>query len=203
MRPTVAKIVIIVLVVGVFTEGAMARKSKRKEQWGNWADPDRDCQDTRAEILISSSKSQVKFKRKSEWINKANADQGGKGNCIVTHGEWYDPYTGKVFKDAAQMDIDHIVPVGHAWNAGAKNWDKAKRKKYFNDYENLVAVGLHENRSKNDKSPLEYLPPRGDFHCEYLTRWHYIKKKWELSTTADEDQFILEAKQASCKKNQD
>jgi hypothetical protein len=49
-----------------------------RSDWPHWSDDDRDCQNTRHEILISTSKIPVTFK----------TDDG----CNVATGEWFDPY---------------------------------------------------------------------------------------------------------------
>jgi len=56
-----------------------------------WADEDQDCLNTRHELLIEISTSTV---------------QAGTNTCTVI---WNDPYTGKIFFDAKQMGIDHLV----------------------------------------------------------------------------------------------
>ena len=64
-----------------------------RNQYGYWKDFDRDCQNTRHEILIQSSDISIQFKTEKQ--------------CLVVSGAWYDPYTSKNFKKAKKIDIDH------------------------------------------------------------------------------------------------
>lgn len=52
--------------------------------------------------------------------------------------------------------------------------------------EHLIAVRDVLNQQKGDKSPDEWKPPRQEFWCEYATAWLAIKKRWQLTLTADE-----------------
>ncbi|MBI2519161.1 MAG: HNH endonuclease [Bdellovibrio sp.] len=191
------------LIVGL---GQDAGATTRSERWGKgWSDDDKDCQDTRAEILIKTSKDKIKFKRVSGLYDREDANQGnrampGKSFCNVTRGEWFDPYTGNIIRLANDLDVDHVVPLNHAWNAGASRWTKTRRRTFYNDWDNLILVGKSENRSKGDKGPLEYLPPRESFRCEYVQRWEFVKKKWGLAIPRPEAQKIAEVKSRHCNK---
>ena len=74
----------------------------------HWIDADGDCQNTRQEMLIASSRMPVKFK--------------DSRNCTVVSGEWFGVYTGKTFTKASDVDVDHIVPLAHAHRHGADKW---------------------------------------------------------------------------------
>ena len=69
-------------------------KYNRKD-WKHWSDFDGDCQNTRAEILISQSSTPVRF--------------SDARKCYVTTGKWYDPYSGRTFTNDDDLDIDHIL----------------------------------------------------------------------------------------------
>ena len=61
---------------------------------------------------------------------------------------------------------------------------KKKKNKYYNylkDEHHLIAVSKKANRSKSDKSPIEWLPPNIEYQCEYVRKWHRIKTYWKLS----------------------
>jgi len=136
----------------------------------HWIDADRDCQNTRAEVLIRDDDDQdVQFKTAKR--------------CRVVAGTWHGPYTGQTFHQAPELDIDHVVPLKNAHLSGAWTWDRARRKKYANylGYRNhLLAVSASENRRKGAKGPDKYLPPNVAFHCEYVRSWLKIKKRWGL-----------------------
>jgi hypothetical protein len=84
-----------------------------RSDWPHWSDDDKDYQNTRHEILISTSKKQVEFKTE-------------KG-CNVAIGEWYDPYSGNSYLDSAELDLDHIVPLKFAHGHGGDIWSRERK----------------------------------------------------------------------------
>ncbi|NMP04851.1 HNH endonuclease [Pseudoalteromonas arctica] len=160
--------------------------SYNRKDWPHWIDADNDCQDSRAEILIRDSKLPIKFKR-----NKP---------CNVSWGEWHDPYTAKVFYKASDIDIDHIVPLAHAYKMGGKYWTREQRREFANDFENLIAVEDNANQSKGAKPPQDWMPENRLFHCEYLKKWNYIKTKYSLGKSKAENSYINNlAKAMNCR----
>jgi len=138
-----------------------------RDEWGRWRDDDRDCQDTRAEVLIRDSRGPVTF-----------AD--GK-TCRVTGGEWIDPYTGTVVTDAGLLDIDHLVPLEEAHLSGAWAWDRDRKRNFFNDMSHLLASGRSANRSKGSRGPARWLPEWGEGRCGYIESWVQAKPRWDLT----------------------
>ena len=153
----------------------------RREDWPHWTDEDNDCQDTRAEILIRDNIGELKFKR-----NKP---------CNVSWGKWICPYTGKVFTKASDMDIDHIVPLSHAFKTGGATWSREKRRRFANDPMNLLAVEDNINQEKGDKAPDEWRPPRREYWREYAKKWRTIKKKYGLKISPSEEYALREMEQ--------
>lgn len=96
-----------------------------------WDDTDGDCQDSRAEALIATSSTPVRF--------------AGDKRCRVVAGRWISPFTGNVIQNSGDIDIDHVVPLKWAWNRGAKGWSHAKRERFANDIVNLWPVELSLN----------------------------------------------------------
>ena len=140
--------------------------------WGRWRDADRDCQDTRQEVLIAESHEPVTFKTAK--------------NCTVLEGLWEDPYTGKVFINPKKLDVDHMVPLRHAHQSGGALWSKERKRQYSNDLRNpahLIAVSASANRSKGAKPPSQWLPLNPHYRCQYLDNWAGVKLDWELSQT--------------------
>ena len=148
-------------------EGREFSRLYNRKDWPHWIDEDGDCQDTRAEILIATSRQTVKFKR-----NKA---------CNVSHGEWFDPYTGKTFYNAPELDIDHVVPLSWAHKHGAANWSRAQKRAFANDPENLMAVERTTNREKGDKGPDVWMPPNQFYWNEYRKKFEMIVRKYNLN----------------------
>lgn len=136
-----------------------------RDKFGEWLDPDNDCVNTRHHLLLSTSTVPVDM---------------GDNPCTVETGKWYDPYSNKVFFKASDVDIDHIVPLKWAWRHGADTWVKSQRTALANDPLNLIAVSLHENRSKGADGPDEWLPPNIEYRCQYILRFMRIVKKYKL-----------------------
>lgn len=110
-------------------------------------------------------------------------------------GQWSDPYTNQTFTQAHDLDIDHVVPLKHAFISGAWKWAFQKKRDYANDMtnqEHLIAVDSSANRSKGDAPPQLWMPINLKFHCTYLTRWVSIKFRWGLSIDDTEKNFISE-----------
>jgi hypothetical protein len=149
-----------------------------RKNWKHWIDEDRDCQRTRAEILIRDSKSPVLFK-------------SGR-NCRVIGGEWIGPYTGETFNFANEIDIDHIVPLKHAYETGGSTWTRAQKRVFANDFENLLAVDKSANRSKGYKGPNEWKPQNQGYWCEYAQKWRRVKGKYGLLIRSNEELALKE-----------
>jgi hypothetical protein len=127
-----------------------------RSSWGRWKDADKDCQDTRQEVLIAES------------LEPVVLDERG---CKVLAGRWRCPYTGNEYSLPTALDIDHVVAVAEAHEFGGHSWDKAKKSAYFNDLSNpnhLIAVDRSANRSKGARGPEDWLPTNAAYRCEYL-----------------------------------
>ena len=149
-----------------------------RRDWRHWIDADRDCQNTRAEVLIAESVAPVSFDPE---------DDGDK--CRVLAGRWVGPWTGEVFTDASDLDIDHHVPLGHAHESGGWRWDSERKRAYANDLnhpESLQATSAPVNRSKGKQPPDEWRPDEADSWCRYAADWVTVKQNWELTVTASE-----------------
>lgn len=142
---------------------------------GGWADFDRDCQNTRAEILIELSTEPVRYRKDN--------------NCTVDRGKWISPFTNRVHYKASELDVDHLFPLALAWERGAYAWDYEKRVAFANDPVNLWPVEANLNRSKGAKPISRWLPPTNQ--CEYVYRYTRVAKKYGLFLT-DDDQLTLQ-----------
>ncbi len=157
-----------------------------RDDWKHWVDVDKDCQDTRVEVLIEESLVPPTFK---------NEDR-----CRVISGLWEGPYTGQSFTEASDLDIDHLVPLKNAHLSGGWQWDDERREDYANsmatDY-HLIAVENNANRSKGARGPEEWQPPDSSYHCQYARDWIAVKADWGLTATAAEWE-ALETMLATC-----
>ncbi len=154
-----------------------------RKDWPHWIDADGDCQNTRQELLIATSKSILKFKSLK--------------HCTIKYDKWYSAYTGKTFTRASDVAIDHIVPLAHAHRHGANKWTKAQRRIFANDFENLLIVDHATNKSKSDKAPHEWLPPLKSYWCEYGKHWERIKDKYRL-WYSQQERIILNKLTETC-----
>jgi hypothetical protein len=152
----------------------------------HWIDADGDGCDTREEVLIAES------------TTAAQVDRYG---CKVLEGDWYSPYEGDTYTSPSSLDIDHMVPLKEAWDSGAWNWTSAQRQSFANDLSDprpLIAVLNSQNRSKSDKDPSNWIPPRGEYLCTYLSNWVAIKAHWKLSMDQSEFGRIRNLATRSC-----
>lgn len=164
-------------VPGGYDSGHLTSEYNRKD-WPHWIDADRDCQDTRAEILIRDSLAPIKFKR-----NKP---------CNVSWGRWLSPYTGLEIRKASELDIDHLVPLSHAQRNGGAAWSRQRKRQFANDPQNLLAVEAGVNRAKGDQAPDQWRPPRRSFWPEYARRWRAVKDKYQLRISPVEEAALRE-----------
>lgn len=144
----------------------------KRSTFRHWVDADRDCQNTRQEVLIRQSLVPVLMDEKG---------------CKVISGKWYDPFTDKFYSNPRRLDIDHHVPLKEAYSSGADKWDYETRKAFANDLETkgaLIAIYLGTNRSKGAKDPGRWLPKNGK--CKYIETWVRIKEKWGLKYDVQE-----------------
>lgn len=139
-----------------------------------WRDSDHDCQNTRQEILIERSLKPVTYRTSK------------RGDCTVMKGEWKDFYYDEVLEKAADIDIDHVVPIKHAWDLGASDWSSEEKSEFGNDPENLVITNLKYNRQKGPLTISEWLPVNRGYACRYVARWFKIKEKYKLPISEEE-----------------
>lgn len=151
--------------------------------YGSWADLDADCQNTRHELLAELSTAKV------IW---------NESGCSVIRGRWIDPYTNKIFTNASDIDIDHLVPLSYAHDRGAAYWSTEEKTKFANDQRNLFAVDASANRSKGAHGPLSWLPPNEKFRCQYISRFMRIMMIYGLNFHPEESVYMEDLRDAYC-----
>ncbi len=140
---------------------------------GDWTDADRDCQNTRAEVLQSESKVTTSFTTTKR--------------CTVKGGKWVTTWDGRVHTSASTVQIDHTVPVHEAWGSGARGWTKAKRVAFYNDlgdHRTLSAQTSKLNSAKQARGPEQWMPPKN--RCGYIGEWVAVKHRWGLKVDSTE-----------------
>ncbi|WP_058046673.1 HNH endonuclease family protein [Streptomyces roseifaciens] len=123
------------------------------------------------------------------------------GRCKVVGGRWHSEYDNRDMADPAHVDIDHVVPLRHAWGSGARSWTDKKRQEFANDLAaspQLIAVSTWANRRKGDKGPEKWMPVAGA-ECLYSQAWIGVKDYYGLSVTRKE-KAKLQQVLAGCKK---
>jgi hypothetical protein len=152
-----------------------------------WADVDRNGCDQRNDVL----------RRDLGAVELRDGNQG----CVVEAGTLDDPYTGEVVPfekaDAAEVPVDHVVPLAAAWVQGAAHWTTAERTDFANDLANLLATTREQNSAKGDSTAEEWVPPDAAYGCSYAAVVITVKDRWGLSVTPAEAD-ALESLLATC-----
>ncbi|MGY1692000.1 HNH endonuclease family protein [Geodermatophilus sp. SYSU D01105] len=141
-----------------------------RARFTHWSDDNRDCQDTRAEVLIAESRVTPRYTTTRR--------------CAVLSGRWISPYDGVTWTLASDVDIDHRVALKEAWESGARSWSAADRQRFANDLSfgaTLEAVTDNVNSSKGDRDPAQWLPPLASNRCDYAIKWVQVKYRWRMS----------------------
>ena len=152
-----------------------------RDDWNSWIDSDFDCQNTRHETLQLESYVNVLFTKSD--------------NCYVQSGKWFDPYNGKFYYFASDLDIDHFLPLYNVHLSGGWKWSIEKKTEFANSLEDpdlLIAVKNTTNREKGASSPDEWRPSNISYWCEYAYDWIRIKYQWGLTATSSEWSSLVE-----------
>nr|WP_312870560.1 HNH endonuclease family protein [Streptomyces himalayensis] len=116
-------------------------------------------------------------------------------DCVVVSMTLQDPYTDQSIKwlkqRAAEVQIDHVVPLSYSWQMGASRWPESKREQLANDPLNLLPVDGPTNSSKGDSGPASWLPPSKPIRCSYAVRFGQVALKYEMPVTAADKQMML------------
>ena len=110
--------------------------------------------------------------------------------CEAESGLLSDPYTATriqlVRGGASEVDIDHVVALGDAWQKGAQQWSYNQRVQFANDPLNLLSADASANRQKSDSDAASWLPPNTPFRCGYVARQIAVKRRYEAWVTGAE-----------------
>jgi len=166
----------------------------RKNHFGSWVKDRRDgrCLNIRARVLERESTEPVQFKETSP--------------CTIESGKWYDPYLNQWVYRASSLQVDHMVPLKHAYTTGAFNWSRQKKCLYANfmgQDTHLIPVSGIENGRKGDRSPDRYMPINQQYWCTYLKNWLQIKLVWNLFIQPEEAMGIQDAMEMAHCSDQD
>lgn len=149
-----------------------------------WADIDHNGCDQRNDVLRAAATTVT--------------TKPGTHDCVIATATILDPYSGteiSFVKGEDTVDIDHVVPLGRAWQQGAASWTPAQREQFANTPTELAAVGSSANRAKGDRGPEEWMPTAG--RCVYAVRWIDVKTQFDLTVT-EQEKNALEGAMATC-----
>lgn len=116
-------------------------------------------------------------------------------DCVVIAMTLSDPYTGQRVEwrkeKAAEVQIDHVVPLSYSWRMGAARWPEDKRERFANDALNLLPVLGRANTAKRDSGPAAWLPPNRSVRCAYTLRFAQVTLEYDLPVTAADKAMML------------
>lgn len=145
-----------------------------RDLFPHWSDLDHDGQDTREEELADNH---------AAWPNCAG---------------YYSRYDALCWTDKSDVDVDHRVPLGEAWDSGARQWSTDEREQFANDPANLALMTDNLNQSKGDDDLAEYVPD--DSRCNYVKRYVATKAKYELTVDrAEKTAMVKEVRECDAK----
>ena len=150
----------------------------RDRYFGDWKDTNRDCQNTRAEVLIQESKVRTTYTTSRR--------------CTVRSGKWVTNWDNRTHYSASAVQIDHLVPVHEAWGSGARSWSQARRAAFYNDLGDgrlLNAQTSNLNSAKQAKGPEDWMPARN--RCKYVADWVAMKIRWGLKADSRERAALI------------
>jgi hypothetical protein len=172
--------------VAAVPTAAEANSGYDRTLFRHWVDANGDCQNARAEVLISEAEPDTPITYTTS------------SRCTVATGRWFSYYDRVSWTLASDVDIDHMVPLAEAWGSGASGWTAARREAYANDlgdHRTLVGVTDNVNQSKSDQDPATWLPTYDK--CRYVAEWVAVKIRWGLSADSAE-KSVLDSYAASC-----
>jgi len=149
----------------------------RDRYFGGWKDTNRDCQNTRQEVLIQETRAALAYTSRG---------------CTVSRGRWVTSWDNRVHTYASTVQIDHTVPVHEAWGSGARYWSQARRVAYYNDLSDARTLSVQTsalNSAKQAKGPEAWMPPAN--RCTYIGQWVAVKIRWGLRVDSVEKAALV------------
>jgi len=163
---------------GLPVKGRAANDNYHREAFGQaWLDVDRNGCDTRNDILRRD-------------LTAVGFTEGSK--CRVASGTIVEPYTGKTVdfrrgpESSKEIQIDHVVALGDAWQKGAQALTPQQRQSLANDPVNLIAADGPANQQKSAGDAATWLPKNKNFRCHYVARQISVKASYGLWVTQPE-----------------
>jgi hypothetical protein len=163
---------------GLAVKGRAPKDTYQREAFGQaWQDVDRNGCDTRNDILRRD-------------LTAVGFTEGSK--CRVASGAIVEPYTGKAVdfrrgpESSKEIQIDHVVALGDAWQKGAQGLTPQQRQSLANDPLNLIAADGPANQQKSAGDAATWLPKNRNIRCHYVARQISVKASYGLWVTQPE-----------------
>lgn len=163
---------------GLAVKGRAPKDTYQREAFGQaWQDVDRNGCDTRNDILRRD-------------LTAVDFTEGSK--CTVASGGIVEPYTGKAVEfrrgpeSSKEIQIDHVVALGDAWQKGAQVLTPQQRQSLANDPLNLIAADGPANQQKSAGDAATWLPKNKNIRCHYVARQISVKASYGLWVTQPE-----------------
>jgi Protein of unknown function (DUF1524) len=163
---------------GLSVKGRAPKNNYERTAFGPaWADVDRNGCDTRNDILRRDLRGVV-FAKDSR--------------CKVVSGTMHEPYAGRIVtftrgaETSKDVQIDHVVALGDAWQKGAQQLTAKQRQNLANDPLNLVAADGPANQEKSASDAASWLPKNKALRCHYVARQISVKAAYGLWITQPE-----------------
>ena len=163
---------------GLTVKGRAPKDNYTREAFGQaWQDVDRNGCDTRNDILRRD-------------LVSVGFTEGSK--CRVASGAIVEPYTGKAVdfrrgpESSKEIQIDHVVALGDAWQKGAQELTPQQRQSLANDPLNLIAADGPANQQKSAADAATWLPKNKNIRCHYVARQISVKASYGLWVTQPE-----------------
>jgi hypothetical protein len=163
---------------GLAVKGRAPKDAYHREAFGQaWQDVDRNGCDTRNDILRRD-------------LTAVGFTEGS--TCRVASGGMVEPYTGRVMEfrrgpeSSQELQIDHVVALGDAWQKGAQGLTPKQRQNLANDPLNLIAADGPANQQKSAGDAATWLPGNKNIRCHYVSRQISVKASYGLWVTQPE-----------------
>ncbi|GAC1603787.1 MAG: hypothetical protein NVS3B6_15150 [Pseudarthrobacter sp.] len=163
---------------GLAVKGREPKDKYQREAFGQaWQDVDRNGCDTRNDILRRD-------------LIAVGFTEGSK--CLVASGFIVEPYTGRAVEfrrgpeSSKEIQIDHVVALGDAWQKGAQGLTPQQRQSLANDPLNLIAADGPANQQKSAGDAATWLPKNKNIRCHYVSRQISVKASYGLWVTQQE-----------------
>ena len=167
-----------------------------------WDDVNNDDCDTRSEVLARDSLDNIEY---NNWVISTP--------CKISKGKWQLPIEDNRIETSADiLEVDHHVPLKHAWDMGACHWSDDKKILFGNDMTpgHLKVISKTMNTSKGARSIDKFNPSiyinkfnnklhrnikdninntKKHIHlddCQYAADWLAIKHRYNLLISDNE-----------------